>query len=98
MTQPGETDELSAAGHLRALYRHGAAGVVDDVLVNDTPASRELAAAYRAGGAAPVAVDDHELAALGVRVVHGRLAHAGDYFRHDAARLADAVLRLARTS
>ena len=97
MTQPGETDELSAAGHLRALYRHGAAGVIDDVLVNDTPASRELAAAYRAGGAAPVAVDDRELAALGVRVVHGRLAHAGDYFRHDAARLADAVLRLART-
>ena len=98
MTQPGETDDHSAADHLRALFRHGAAGVIDDVLVNDTPASRELAAVYRAGGAAPVAVDDRELAALGVRVVHGRLAHEGDYFRHDAGRLADAVLRLARTS
>ncbi len=97
MTQPGETDDHSAADHLRALFRHGAAGVVDDVLVNDTPASRELAAVYRAGGAAPVVADDSELAGLGVRVVHARLAHAGDYFRHDAGRLADAVLRLART-
>jgi uncharacterized cofD-like protein len=97
MTQPGETDDHAASDHLRALYRHGAAGVIDDVLVNDTPVSRELAAVYRAGGAAPVTADDGELAALGVHVVHGRLACEGDYFRHDAARLADAVLRLART-
>ena len=39
MTQPGETDGFSAADHLSALYRHGAAGLVDDVVVNDTPAS-----------------------------------------------------------
>ena len=36
------------------------------------------------------------LAALGVRVVHARLAHEGDFFRHDSAKLADAVLRLAK--
>ena len=94
MTQPGETDDHSAADHVRALSRHGVAGMIDVVLVNDTPVSEELAAAYRAEGAAPVAVDDRELAALGVRVVHASLAHEGDFFRHDAARLADAVLRL----
>jgi uncharacterized cofD-like protein len=96
MTQPGETDGHSAADHVRVLCRHGAAGIVDDVLVNDTAVSDELAAVYRAGGAAPVVVDDEALAALGVRVVHARLAHEGDFFRHDSARLAEAVLELAR--
>ncbi len=51
MTQPGETDGYSAADHLRAIYRHGAAGMVDDVLVNDTPATPDLAASYGAHGA-----------------------------------------------
>jgi uncharacterized cofD-like protein len=96
MTQPGETDDHTAADHLRALCRHGAAGMVDDVLVNDTPVSDELAAVYRADGAAPVVADDRALVALGVRVVHARLAHEGDFFRHDSAKLADAVLRLTR--
>ena len=96
MTQPGETDGHTAADHLAALCRHGAAGLIDDVLVNDTPVSDELAAVYRAGGAAPVAVDDRELSAQGVRVVHAGIAHEGDFFRHDSARLADAILRLTR--
>ncbi len=95
MTQPGETDGYSAAEHLRALCRHGAAGLIDDVLVNDTPVSQELAAVYRADGAAAVAADDRALTALGVRVVHERLAREGDFFRHDSAALAAAVLRLA---
>ena len=95
MTQPGETDDHSAADHVQALCRHGVAAMIDVVLVNDTPVSDELAAVYRADGAAPVAVDDDALAGLGVRVVHAALAGEGDFFRHDAARLADAVLRLA---
>jgi len=96
MTQPGETDGYTAADHLGVLCRHGAAGLIDDVLVNDTAVSRDLAAAYQAEGAVPVVADDQALAALGVRVVHARLAHEGDFFRHDSARLAEAVLRLAR--
>ena len=96
MTQPGETDGYSASDHVSALSRHGAVGLIDDVLVNDTPISEELAVVYRAGGAAPVEVDDEALRALGVRVVHVGLAREGDFFRHDSARLADAVLRLAR--
>ena len=96
MTQPGETDGYSAADHLGVLCRHGAAGMIDDVLVNDTAVSRDLAAVYQAAGAVPVVADDEALAALGARVVHERLAHEGDFFRHDSVRLADAVLRLAK--
>jgi len=31
-----------------------------------------------------------------VRVEHARLAHEGDFFRHDSAKLAEVVLGLAR--
>jgi uncharacterized cofD-like protein len=96
MTQPGETDDYSASDHVSALSRHGVVGLIDDVLVNDTPISEVLAEVYRAGGAAPVEIDDDALRTLGVRVVHAGLAREGDFFRHDSAQLADAVLRLAR--
>jgi len=97
MTQPGETDAFSAADHVEALYRHGMAGLIDDVVVNDTPVSGSLAEVYERSGARPVAVDDDRLAALGVRIVHARVASGGDFFRHDPGALADVVLRLAKS-
>ena len=98
MTQPGETDGFTASDHLRALYRHGVDGLVDDVLVNDTPVSADLAATYARQGAVPVVADDAELEALGVRVVHGDLAAQADFVRHDPERLAAALLPLAEPS
>jgi len=98
MTQPGETDGFTAADHLRAIYRHGTAGLVDDVLVSDTPVSPALLESYRRQGAGPVAVDDDALKELGVRVVHADLAAQGDFFRHDPQRLAAAIVRLAGRS
>jgi len=94
MTQPGETERYSAADHLEALQNHGARGIIDVVVVNDTPASSLLTAAYRRQGAEPVVADDERLRALGVQVVHAEVAGGSDVFRHDPARLADAVLRL----
>ena len=94
MTQPGETDRYTAADHLAALHGHGAAGLIDDVVVNDTPVSGDLAGSYEAKGAEPVRVDDERLRTMGVRVVHARVAAAGDYFRHDPDVLASVLMRL----
>jgi len=92
MTQPGETDGYTAADHLAALYRHGAEGLVDVVLVNDTPAPRGLTEAYEREGARRVEVDEPRLEELRVRVVHADMAGGSDVFRHDPQRLAAAVL------
>jgi len=95
MTQPGETDGYTTADHVDALYRHGIAGMVDAVLVNDTPVSGELAASYEAEGAIPVRVDEERLRALGVKVVHADVAATGGgVVRHDPGRLAEALLGL----
>ena len=96
MTQPGETDGYSVADHVDALYRHGLAGVLDQVLVNDTPVAADLAAVYERAGARPVPADDERLDQLGLRVVHARLATGSNVFRHDPARLAEVLARLVR--
>jgi uncharacterized cofD-like protein len=96
MTQPGETDGYTAADHLEALHRHGLAGVVDIVVVNDAPVSVEAAASYERLSAHPVRIDEERLKTLGVRVVRAPVAAESDVVRHDPDRLSQALLRLAR--
>jgi len=96
MTEPGETDGYTAGDHLEALYRHGLAGMVDIVMVNDGPVTGDSAAAYERAGATPVAVDEERLATMGVRVVRGDFAQMGQAVRHDPVRLSDALLRILR--
>ena len=96
MTQPGETDGYTAADHVDALHRHGMAGLVDVVLVNDTPVAPGLLASYARLGARPVMVDDARLKQLGVRVVRAPVAAQSNVVRHDSARLAQALMRVLR--
>jgi len=96
MTEPGETDGYTAADHLEALYRHGVTGMVDVVLVNDSPVTGESAAAYERAGAAPVLVDEDRLKAMGVKVTRAALARTGDLVRHDPVGLSDALLGILR--
>jgi 2-phospho-L-lactate transferase/gluconeogenesis factor (CofD/UPF0052 family) len=74
MTQPGETDGYTAADHLAALHRHGLAGLIDAVLVNEAPVSDDVLVSYERLGARPVVVDDERLRALGVKVVRAPVA------------------------
>ena len=96
MTQPGETDGYTAADHVAALHRHGLAGLIDAVLVNEAPVSEPLVASYGRFGARPVVVDDDRLRALGVRVVRAPVAAESDVVRHDSDRLSQALVRLVR--
>jgi uncharacterized cofD-like protein len=96
MTQPGETDGYTAADHLEALHRHGLAGLVDVVLVNDAPVSADLVANYERLGARPVVVDEDRLREAGVKVTHARVVAESSVVRHDSARLAQALMRMVR--
>jgi uncharacterized cofD-like protein len=95
MTQPGETDGMMGADHLRALVKHAGGGIVDAVLVNSTPIPEGLVAHYAETGSEPVAVDRAALEAMSA-VIHQAdlLAADGDLIRHDSAKLAAAVLAL----
>ena len=97
MTQDGETEGYTAADHLAALLRHGAANMVELCLANSAPIPPGLAERYRAEGAEALTVDRERIAAMGIRLVERPLASAeGDFARHDPEALASAILEIYR--
>jgi uncharacterized cofD-like protein len=97
MTQPGETEGFTVSDHVRAITRH-VGPVVTDVLVDNQPLPARLRRRYRKEGAEPVHVDREAIARLGVRL-HEVSLHSetpADQLRHDPARLARAILTIAR--
>lgn len=99
VTQPGETDGYGVSRHLAAVLDHAGEGVVDTVLCNATPLPQALMEAYRDEGAAPVVIDDLEVARLGLCLVREDLLLEGaPQARHDPAKLRMALLDLLRTT
>jgi len=95
MTEVGETDGMSAYDHYRAVAEHlGRRPEV--VIVHTAPLPPRALAKYAAGGQYPVSFDEKPFRADGVRVITGDFAHAGEPIRHDSAKLARALLELAK--
>lgn len=95
MTQPGESDGLDAAAHVRAVQAH--AGEVVDVLLIDPldELHRAQREGYARSGQRPVRFDRRAVAALGVLPVEADLLAAGRRVRHDPEKTAAAILGLA---
>jgi uncharacterized cofD-like protein len=95
MTQPGETDDYSAAQHVETLLHHtGNPRLVDAVLLNLTLPDA-LVERYQSVGGHPVAHDDERLAQLGVEVLRRQVVPLDEntIIRHDPKRLARAIIR-----
>ncbi|MBV9717781.1 MAG: YvcK family protein [Candidatus Eremiobacteraeota bacterium] len=91
MTQPGETDGMSAADHVAALLANAGERVCDYVIVNDEPPSR-LLGAYAQEGQVPVQPDVERIASLGVEPVGAAVIGETETVRHDPEKLASVVL------
>ncbi len=94
MTQPGETDRMSAVEHLDAIEQHAGERLVDCVLVNATPPAAALLEHYAETGSELVSVDRSALETRGVELVERDLLADGDLIRHDPEKLSRAVLDL----
>lgn len=89
MTQPGETDGMNVADHVRVLRESTRPDLMQYVLANTEAPSRELKARYAEMGAEPVLAtpqDSEQLESWDITLIRDRLASGGDYFRHDPAR------------
>lgn len=95
MTQPGETDRMTALDHLLAIEEHAGPGLVDVVLGNSTPIPAAHLEHYAEAGAETVAVDRAAIEARRVEVAERELLAKGELLRHDPAKLGRAVLELA---
>lgn len=94
MTQPGETDGFAASDHLKAIEAHVSRPIVDYVVVNTGVPSMELLNKYRQSGATLVQPDIDVIRRMGRRTVVGNFISQTDVVRHDAVRLAEAIMGL----
>jgi uncharacterized cofD-like protein len=95
MTQPGETDGYTAADHVLAVRRHAPGVGLRDILLHAHPLRPDVARDYASCGSVPVCPDLALLAALGYRTVARDLLGPGPKVRHDADKLAEAVIECA---
>ena len=93
MTQPGETDGMTAADHVEALLANAGERVCDYVIVNDEPPSR-LLGAYAQEGQVPVDPDVDRIVALGLEPVRASVIGETETVRHDPEKLAAVVLAI----
>lgn len=100
MTQPGETDGLDVAGHLRAIEAQLASLGIDQRLFTAVLAQEDLGRSpllkfYRQHGAEPVTCDARHLRKQGYQVMQAPLqgARPTATLRHDPRSVALAVMR-----
>jgi len=91
MTQPGETDHMSAADHVEALFRNAGARVCDFVIVNDEP-PHKLLGTYAEERQEPVLPDVARIEELGLVAVRDQMISEDVTVRHDPGKLADTVI------
>ena len=97
MTQPGESDRFTAADHLRVLEQYLGRGIVDVCLMNSRPVKPQLLGKYWNFGSELVCADPEEIGAMGIQISAGDLLETGtEQIRHDAGKLAETILSLAR--
>ncbi len=94
MTQPGETDGLSARRHLEAVREYASAIDFDYVVVNNRPISEEQLTRYAEEGAEQIGVHGSLTPETieGAEVVYGNLLDEGEKVRHHPEKLAQVAL------
>jgi uncharacterized cofD-like protein len=93
MTQPGETDGMSARRHLEIVREYLPTINFDYVIVNKQPISQKQSEMYTREGATQIGVHGSipENEIQGARIVRSDLLAPGDMVRHDPRRLAEVV-------
>jgi len=95
MTQPGETLGMTAADHIRAIYKHAGRSFFQYAILNNGPIPARFTRRYLAEGSRPVEVDLEAVQALGVTPVLDNLVIShGGVVRHNPKRLATILLSL----
>lgn len=94
MTQKGETDDLKASDHLRAIVEHTGPGIVDYCIINTARIPPEMVEKYRSEESSPVVPDSENLRKMKTKVVEAHIVSAKGYVRHDSSKLAKIIVDL----
>ncbi|MBF4695403.1 gluconeogenesis factor YvcK family protein [Fusibacter ferrireducens] len=95
MTQPGETDTLTAGEHLELLFKHTALSHVDFMIANSGDISTDSIRRYEREEATPVRFEESDKALLSthnVTLIEGNFVDIKKgYIRHDAPAIAKEI-------
>ena len=94
MTQKGETDDLKASDHLKAIIGHTGQGIVDYCIVNTARIPDDMVEKYRSEESSPVVPDSENLRKMKTKVVEAHIVNTKGYVRHDSLKLAKIILDL----
>ena len=99
MTQPGETDGLTARRHLEIVADYAPEVRFDHIVVNDQPITELQSELYELEGAEQIGVHGSISGETieGAEIVYGNLLDEGEKVRHDPNKLAKAVLQCSIT-
>jgi uncharacterized cofD-like protein len=94
MTQPGETDNLSACDHIKTLIKHSHPRIFDYCIVNSREVSSYILKRYAQEQSCPVTNDIENIEKMGYRVIGDDVLLTEEVIRHDPAKLARIILGL----
>lgn len=92
MTEQGETDDFSAADHLRVIKEQVGSQLFDYAIVNSGTVDQERLLRYQQEKAIPVGEACAEIAAMGVKIIKEDLVSQTDVAWHDSDKLARVIL------
>ena len=93
MTQPGETDGFSVEDHIRAIFNHVGAPVIDYVIINVGKINTELEGKYKEEESHLVKINEDLVASMGVKVIEGDFISIKDgLIRHNSEKLASILI------
>ncbi|MBF0387743.1 MAG: YvcK family protein [Candidatus Omnitrophica bacterium] len=94
MTQMGETENFSAADHLKVILKHTRKDLVNAILVNtreiDAP---DALARYKRENSFPIRADIDVIDEMGIKVFAEDIVGIQDYVRHDSHKLTQALIK-----
>jgi uncharacterized cofD-like protein len=91
MTQPGETDGMSAWDHLRVILEHTDPRVVDACIINSQPIPQQMIEKYAEKNATTIALDTDVIREKGYEVVEDQILRLDGQVRHDSQKLAKLI-------
>lgn len=92
MTEEGETDNFTAADHLRVIQRHTGKQIIDYAVVNSGKIDEERLKRYIEEKAVPVRSSSDEIAKMGINIIERDLVSDTEVAWHDADKIARVIL------
>ncbi len=98
MTEKGETDDYSAADHLRVILEHLGKQIIDYVIVNSGSIDEKRLKRYREEKAVPVRISSEEILSMGMRLVEEDLVSDTDVAWHEPNKLARVIVDIIKAN